>query len=300
MDPFLSRFYTAVDDYLGDPHTSARFPNASKLLAFNVAERRIFEDLLRISGQESYLGRAETTISLVADRNHYHFPPAFRQFWKLEYREDGDPDLVTNALPTIGEWSPGPGIIIVDANRGFIVRPVPDTDETWYLVYQKGPIEIHYGTVTASTNITNTGTQATLKVAASPTAGTVSTRDDYYNGSLLHIVSATAGEGQILEVTDYVALTGVLTLRHLFDTTPTGTVVYEIMPTVPPQYDDIYAIDVALEKARIRRSGNVGNLLQARKDLWKAVTNFFTSNLADRLPETNPVQSLSEPDPYYL
>jgi len=81
-------------------------------------------------------------------------------------------------------------------------------------------------------NYTNTGTaqstSATTIVLASAAEGTT---NDVYNGATVYIVNATAGSGQQAIISDYVASTRTATVPA-WSTTPTGTVEYQVFPTI--------------------------------------------------------------------
>jgi hypothetical protein len=81
-------------------------------------------------------------------------------------------------------------------------------------------------------NYVNTGTaqstSATTIVLASAAEGTT---NDVYNGATVYITNATAGAGQQAIITDYVAATRTATVPT-WTTTPTGTVEYQVYPTI--------------------------------------------------------------------
>src|SRR6185369_1257261 len=118
MEPFLARFLAEVDDNLGDPHSQRRLPPAKRLRDLYQIQRNVFERLLNLTGVESSIGRTETTFDLVANQDHYLWPQGFRQFMRLEQRMTGFPDQVTYRLWSIDPYHPGPGVEVLDAERG--------------------------------------------------------------------------------------------------------------------------------------------------------------------------------------
>jgi len=61
---------------------------------------------------------------------------------------------------------------------------------------------------------------------------------------------------------------------------------YEICPTLPPPYDSIYALDVALlNLGRRLRPDQVEGMLVQRQKKWDAAKSLIQSNVADRPPE---------------
>jgi hypothetical protein len=294
---FLDRLYDSVYDYLGDPATTRRLTKAKILSDFDTVEREITNKLLVLGGTESTINRAESTITVEDGVAFYQWPVAFRNFIRMEKRNGGDRNDLTGWYPSIPEHRRGGvGIVVLDSQRGFEIRPTPDIgdDQSWVLVYQKGPILIHNGTAAAVT-------ANTLTLAASPATngGEIVALDDYYNGSMVHVYSATAGAHQVAEITDYVASTGVLTLRHNWATTPTGTILYEIMPTVPVEYDDIYAIRVAMRNCNRREQARRwANLKRDFDALWEAVKSWALANVSDRPSERVVPDIPYQLDPY--
>ncbi len=294
---FLDRLYESVYDYIGDPNTTRRLPKSKILSDFNTVERELTEYLLRLSGQESTINRAEADITIQSGVAFYQFPVGFRNFIRLEKRTDGDRNQVEGILQSIPEhYRAQVGVVVLSADRGFEIRPMPrlDADETWTLVYQRGPILIHHGTAQAVTD-------NTLTLATSPDAdgGEIVGLDDYYNGSMVHVYSATAGSYQTAEITDHVASTKVLTLRHDWATNPTGTIKYEIRPVIPTEYDDVYALRVAMRNCSRREQARRWNHLRAEfESLMEGVRSWVLQNVSDR-PNERVVHDLTlGVDPY--
>lgn len=208
-------------------------------------------------------------------------------------RQVPDANSVIGAYGTISEYEPGPGVLLLSEQRGMIVRPTPSLDaaQTWVLVYQKGPVTLHYAQAAKFTiNAVQKGTPAA-------DAGSIIAMDDYYNGSLLRIYDGSTGVPQTRQIVDYEASRGVFVVSPPFSPTPTGTLKYEICPMVPPEYDQIYALDVALMNSSRRRNRRWADLERQRRILWNAVSNYYLSNTADRLPSRNFPPS-DEIDPY--
>jgi hypothetical protein len=148
MEAFLERFYDEVDDNLADPHSQKRFTKDQRYRDLTTIQKRMFERLLSASGQESNIGRAEVDIEVVDGQEFYDLPPGFRQFIAFEKRIDGDPNDLEGQLFTVPTYSQEPGIEIISADRGFRMQPVPDSGwaGTWTLVFNKGPVPLHYAT----------------------------------------------------------------------------------------------------------------------------------------------------------
>lgn len=295
MQAFLDRFYDDVDANLDDPQTSKRLTPAKELRLLYVVETMIWERLLMLSGQESVVGRAEATITIENDKEFYLLPGNFRQFLKFERRTDDDSNYVTGTMRSIPLYDRGPGVQILSEQRGMIIvpKPVLNESEDWTLIYQKGPVRLHHATAAVVGEKTLTGS------TPANGAGEFVLNEGYYDGSLLMVYEATAGQEQIREIVSSDPASKVFHLRHAWGTLPTGTVKYEIRPILPPDYDDLYAMDVAI-RVLGRRNRNRGRLgLKAdRKDLWEACKSYFLSNVADRAPARLLPPDPNEVDPY--
>jgi hypothetical protein len=198
-------------------------------------------------------------------------------------RPIGDPNQVLETIGTIGEYEPGPGVVIISALRGMRVQPAPaiSEDQRWTLVYQKGPIIIHDATAAA------VGTRSIKFGTPGSTSGEKIAVDGYYNGSLMRVYDATIGAPQTGEVVQHESTRGLVLLRHVWQPTPTGTVKYEVAPVLPYEYDQLYAIEVALRNSQRRRNRRWQDLLDQRKEMTNAAFNYFLSNTADRAPSRN-------------
>lgn len=295
MQALLERFYEDVDANLDDPATSKRITKAKKLRLLYVAEKMIWERILMISGQESIVGRSESTITVQDDKEFYLLPGNFRQFLGFERRLDGDTNNVTATLKSIPLFDSGPGVVVLSEQRGMMIKPKPtlNGDESWTLIYQKGTVRLHHAIAAGVTEKTLTG------ATPGADAGEMVLNDGYYNGSLLMVHDAETGQEQTREIVDWDAAGKVFHLRHAWSTLPTGTIRYEIRPTLPTDYDDLYAMDVAIRilGRRSRTRGRVG-LKQDRKDLWQACKSYFLSNVADRAPARLLPVNYDEVDPY--
>lgn len=297
-DSFLERYYDGVNRNLSDPSTSRRIPDSMKFKELIGVEAHIWESLLRCTGFQSNFGQAEATITLVADQRFYRLPGNFRQFVAFEKRTDGDPTQVEMILRTVATYDVGPGVQILSAEEGMKITPPPDEAAAgdWTLVYQKGPVALHRGTVYTLSGVTLTGTGVV------PTdGGNLVPMTDYYNGSLIRVYSGSTGIPQTAQITDF-AMSGsrpVFTLREALSPTPTGTLLYEICPLLPQRLDGLYAIEVAIALAGRRGTWKKrAGLMEDRTALWSACKQHFESNTMDRASQRISVPVVNEVDPY--
>lgn len=297
-ESFIQRFLDEVDDNLADPHSQKRLPPAVRLRNLHTVQTRIFERLLNTAGNESSIGRAEVSFTIEADRDRYPLPPGFRNFLGLELRQDGDPDDLRGRLRSIGPHDSGPGVEILDGQRGCLIRPRPDSDLAgeWTLIFRKGPIQLHYARAASIT------AYALLSGAPPTNGGELVRLPDYYAGSLIRVYQADSGAPQVREcIGNTVGDEGVtLHFQSPWDPLPTGQVWYEVCPDLPLAYDSLYAMDVALLNAA-RRNTSIrirAGLRDERSELWNACRNYFLSNISDRAPSRARPPDDSEDDPY--
>lgn len=292
MESFLDRFYAVVDEALDDPHTSKRQSKASKLRAFYNTEKTIWERMLTAS-VDTVIGFTRIAVAVQNDKEFYTLPGNFRRFLAFELWSDSG-NYFLRKLGTVPYWDPGPGIVLLDGQQGFIIKPKPSLSEqeSWRLEYQKGPLRIHQGTA---------ADMGEMSIEfATPTAddGELVLVDDYYRTALVHIYDAATGVGQTREVTDFNASSRWATLRHAWDPIPTGTVKYEVRPLIPPDYDEIYALEVAIKIGQRRRLRGIRDLIQQQSVLWKGARSYFMDAVADRAPSRTLPPAAVEVDPY--
>lgn len=293
---FIERFYELVADNLGDPATTRRLTKAKMFRDLMVVEKLIFERLLTACGQESLVGYTESTISITADEDRYLLPGGFRHFVGMEERSTDNPDLVLGRMPTIPPYHPGPGIIILSEQQGFIFKPTPTVTADWTLMYLKGPVGLHAGTAA------RVGSSSLTAGAVNADSGELVRLDDWYNGCLIHVYEADSGARQTRECDDFDGASGTFHVKHPWSALPTGNVKYEIRPHTPPDFDEIYAIDVAIKNATRRHNQRWRDLLAGqRAELWNGCLNYFTSNTMDRGSGRHMTpDEAAQPDPYEL
>ncbi len=295
---FLERFYDAIDDHIGDPRTSRRITRQAKREQLAVVEVLIWEQLMKACGQESLIGRTETTVTLKNNIDRYALPGNFRQFITMERRETiSGRTRVTNRRGTLPYWSGGWGFEIISAQRGMILRPPPDldADQDWTLVYLKGPIIGHYA------KAKEVGDKTITMGTPGADAGEIVDKDDYYKGSIVRIYAAGKGAMQEGEVVSSDAKTGTCHMQHAWSPKPDGDVYYEFAPELPIGYDDVYSLMVAIKNMPRRgQRQKMAMMIAQMKEQMRSCRQFFSSNVADRPPtRAAPHEMLDYVLPYY-
>lgn len=295
MNAFIVDYFEWVKGSLGDPSFSKRISDGRLLREMEVAHQTVHESVLRIHGRLSY---AEATITLKDEQEFYALPGNFRRFKALQQRTNDDPNQIAAAWNILQDFERAPGIKILSGQQGFKMQPVPTLTDNVdvVLMYQMRPIIMHYGTAREVGD-------GFIDFENSPAAaqGEVITTDDYYKGSLIGIVSADTGVGQIVECVNYTGAGNRATLRHNFTLTPTGTVVYEIRPILPRPYHKLIALTAAITFAAERRDFEGRKaLISEWRELWRAAKNYFGDESTADTPRFRDVEKSGNVDPYEL
>lgn len=149
-----------------------------------------------------------------------------------------------------------------------------DETNTWELWYTRPPWECHKGTADSATTTT-----LVLDDTADDLEGDCwegDAWDDYYKGAYAYITSATLYPGQKAEFTAYAGATRTGTISSWPAGTPTGTIVYEILPIIDcVKWRTILAHEVAL---RIRALGRDDPAIYHRRHPYGQARRVFRSH----------------------
>jgi len=290
VKPFLERFLEEVDDNLGDPHAAKRLSVSKKLRDLYTLDRMLFEACLDANLIESVIGHTQTRITLEGSREFYPLPPDFRAFYEMKQTAS---DGSTRQANTKGFYEQGDGIQILTASRGMRINPLPASTAIgdWTLTYAKAPPMLHYAVAA------EVGDKMIRLGTPGENAGEVVKVDGYYDGVEIRAVSANVGAPQSRVIaSSTVSRNGdvVCQLRDAWTPKPTGTVVYEVSPTLPPPYDSIYAMDVALiNMDRRKQHAQAERMKLWRSHLWNGVKSYLQTTKFDRdHKRTFPVEGL--------
>jgi hypothetical protein len=252
----------------------------------------VFEDAVKMAGPQSYPGYAEATITIVAEQAFYQLPFGCRVLVQLEKRNaSGNPETVIRST----QFYQRGGAIVLSNTRGFRLDPVPTSVEAgkWTLVYLRAPGPLHYAKASAVGD-------TTLTSGDPPTGGgEIFLQPGFYSGVELRIfASDNFANLQSRVVTDFIVTgpvqrsgslakpRGVFHIREAWNPTPVGDVWYEIAPTVPVGFDNIYALDAAIQELRVREKPlKAESLERERKKMWRAGENLIVKNVMDRAPQ---------------
>lgn len=221
---------------------------------------------------------ATHTFSMTADTDAYRLPTICASILKLERIDGTVPQEVlpiaqseewqfVSALSAGSTFSINQRYLIEGENLRIVPVPRETISNAFRLRYIRSQPFLHSGTASsvASTSIT---------FPASPTRGDITTLDDAYNGLSVYIVSASTGAGQQRLISDYVGDTRVATVPT-WSTTPTGTIVYALVPEIPLRFHDwiVYsAASDALNAVQDDASGLMAMLAAQERSIRSAIT----------------------------
>jgi len=257
----------------------------------NISQKYI-QNLI-VKSFKDYLGR-NTTISLTSGTQTYSLPSNSIQVRLLE-RTDTDPDEKLLPFPLSNKYAYDNAIYNQEStltnrytiwgNNLYVVpNPPTATAQLWYI---KRMTDLMYGTASSVTG-------STIVFPSTPTFGTPSNEDDYYNGARLKIVSATTGAGQIQEITDYDAVTRTATVSWQNSITPTGTIKYSILSEIPEDYVELLLTRTAITMEISNKDSEAFNLLTGR---YNEMEKDMTDGLSRICQENESIQYQS--DAYY-
>lgn len=299
MESFLERYYEQVNRELGDPPTSNRLTKAQKLADFYSIEAVLYENLLSATGHESLIGRTEVFVNFTEGVDTYRFPENYRNYLSLEKRQADNPDIVLARLRTITEFHPGPGVLLLGARKAFKIRPAPSIDSTneWTLTYQRLWGRIHYGrcSIPHARALVHEGPMA-------DGAGELVRRANYYRGAQINVYGGVSGIPQQNTV-DSSSEAGVFSFVHPWDPLPKGDadnpLMYEVLPTIPYEHEQLYAVEAAIRNSPRRHNEQWQNTVAATQQrLWNACLSHFSKATTERPSQAILPPEDLEVDPY--
>jgi hypothetical protein len=284
---FLERFISSVREEVGDPQSSKRASPERMLEDLHSADRDIFDELLKSTGQESLLGYAEATVTFQNGVSFYPFPEGFRQLMELQRRVD---NYVVDVLRSKQYYSQRRGVDVLSSTRGFRIFPAPSisADQDWTLCYLRSAGRHHYA------KASHVGDKSLS--TGEPVLGSLVLIPDYYNGMEVRVFEATNNAApQTNTVSDFTVQNNVGTfhLQYEWSPTPEGEVWYETVPNVPSEYEEFYALELAFKILERRgKTERLASILARRKKKWGSCVQFVIANVSDRGPQrTFPLHS---------
>lgn len=179
------------------------------------------------------------SITLVDGTQYYVLPPSVAELIRVAKVNS------TSGLPEYEVWpgshmNPGGHGWKLEGNVLRLLRDWDSTDTLELMYYPNSEPAMHKATATAVTAITVT-------FPTTVTDGTLGLRPNEYVGMLCRLLSSDQKYQEERLITAYDVTTRVATIAKAWDTTPTGTVVYEVVPIFSRTIKHVVALRTAID-----------------------------------------------------
>lgn len=248
MTGFLTRTLARVRMFANEPAVNAKFSNDALIDLITSMYMEVFGELVRLSAHP-----ITVTYDIVpqSDQMEYDLPMLMGSVELIEcVNSNGDRLWIIEPRSRLSLTGEGFRI----ENRTLIFTGTqPPVGHTFRIHYI--PVAcpcLHEGAITPSTDIATVSNRHVVTLSATPTLGTLDTRQNSYAGCTLKLLNAPE---QSHEISSFDSVTRKATLRTKLDPVPTGvSVAYEIAPPINEVMDMAVAVGVA--KTVVAMEGN--------------------------------------------
>ncbi|KKM83707.1 hypothetical protein LCGC14_1306610 [marine sediment metagenome] len=179
------------------------------------------------------------SITLVDGTQYYVLPPNVAELIRVAKINS------TTGLPEYEAWpgsymNPGGAGWKLEGNVLRLLRDWNSTDTLELMYYPNSEPAMHKATASSVA-------AGTITFPSSVTDGTLGTRPNEYVGMLCRILSSDTNLQEERLITGYVVSTRVATLAKDWDTTPIGTIVYEVVPIFSRTIKHVVALRTAID-----------------------------------------------------
>lgn len=233
---FLSDCVSLIRKAVDEPSTTPKYTDSDIVELLQVAIDQVITDI-HVNTDHPIMVRH--TITLVDGVQDYIMPPQVGELLRV---------AKIQSSTGLAEYEVWPGSYHDPGNHGWkiegnilrILRDWKSTDSLELLYIPNSEPLLHKGTSEAETS-------TTIKLMATPTDGTLGTRPNEYVGMVLRILSSDQNIQEERVITAYDVTTRIATVNKAWDTTPTGTVVYEVVPTFGRVFKHVCALRAAID-----------------------------------------------------
>jgi len=270
---FLSDCVSLIRKATDEPSTQPKYTDADIVEYIHAAFDTEIADINIITDNAI---KARMDINVVDGQQYYCLPPNCASVYKLA--------KIVTATNT-PQWEVYPGSEWNFSGHGFSlegnnIRLLRDWNEslTLQVTYVvNGETAIHKATADAAT-------ASTITFPSSVTDGTLDTRKNAYAGYIVRILESDQGRVEERIITDYNNETGVATISENWDTTPTGTIVYEVLPQYSRLLKHVVCLRVSMD---ILGQEGLGQKLQIQERIYaakKSALRRFLNSKQGRFP----------------
>ena len=233
---FLSDVVSLVRKATDEPNQSPKYTDGDIVEYLQAGMDAVMPDIA-VNTDHPIVVRYE--ITLVDGTQYYVLPPNVAELIRV---------AKINSSTGLPEYEVWPGSHMNQGGSGWklegnvlrLLRDWDSTDTLELMYYPNSEPAMHKGTSEATA-------AASVTLMAVPTDGTLGTRPNEYVGMLLRILSSDQKVQEERLITAYNVTTRVATLAKDFDTTPTGTVVYEVVPIFSRTIKHVVALRTAID-----------------------------------------------------
>lgn len=245
----LERLIALIRQNADEPTVDAKYSDDDLVLRIEAASQAVLSDINTCNDAPVMVRH---NITLTSGSEIFRLPPNVQCLQEI---------AKVNAATGLAEWwirpnsrfGSAPGVRIEGQTLRFIPKWQAGTETVRLTYVPSGDVRLHHGTAGAVT-------ANTVVLAATPTLGSLDSRENAYLGCVLRIVSAdTNGYVQERLITAYDQATRTATLEHALTDVPTGTITYEIIPGYGRLLESVIAAMVARDLQRIN-----GNQVKVR------------------------------------
>jgi len=233
---FLSDCVSLIRKATDEPGTNPKYTDGDIVELLQAAIDAVLTD---IDVNTDHPIMIRHTITLVSGEQDYILPPQVGELIRVTKEN------TSTGLPEYESW---PGSYQDPSRKGWklegnVLRLLADwiSTETLTLLYHPNaePL-IHKATASAID-------ADTVTFPTSVTDGTLGTRPNEYVGMIIRILSSTQGYQEERLITAYDVTTRIATINKAWDVTPTGTVVYEVVPVFGRLIKHVVSLRAALD-----------------------------------------------------
>ena len=233
---FLSDVVSLVRKATDEPNNSPKYTDGDIVELIQAGMDAVITD---IQAQTDHPLVVRYNITLVSGTQFYVLPPSVATLIRV---------AKINTSSGIPEYESWPGSYMNPAGHGWkiegnVIRFLRDwqsTDTLELMYHPNAEPLMHKATATSATS---TG----LVFPASVTDGTLGTRPNEYVGMLARLITNDSGLQEERLITAYDVATRAATIAHAWDTTPSGTIVYEVVPIFSRLIKHVIALRTAID-----------------------------------------------------
>lgn len=233
---FLSDVVSLVRKATDEPSQSPKYTDGDIVEYLQVGMDTVITDIA-VNTDHPIVVRYNVT--LVDGTQYYILPPNVAELIRIAKIN------TTSGLPEYEVWpgshfNPGGHGWKLEGNVLRLLRDWDSTDTLELMYYPNAEAAMHKATASAIDS-------TTVTFPTSVTDGTLGKRPNEYVGMLIRILSSTQNYVEERMITAYDLTTRIATVAKAWDTTPTGTVIYEVVPIFSRLIKHVVALRTAID-----------------------------------------------------